>query len=152
MSCLPSNVKTFIDILFLASTLTNFLCGKMVLSFAFKTFLTINHTVSYSFHVVSLTIDTIIYFLSLPVALISFSYVSLSTFNVSYFSIFCDWILLCSAALHRSMHCVRVKSGSLWRISPIFLSCFPFIICNLIISSSVMLFHSQSLELDFKFN
>ena len=63
MNYLSSNLKTFIDILFFAFTLTNIWCDKMVLSFAFKTFLTISRTVSYSFHVVSLTIDAIIFLL-----------------------------------------------------------------------------------------
>ena len=61
MNCLPSHVKTFIYVLSLAFTLTNFWCDKMVLSFAFKIFLTISWTVSYSFHIVSLTIDAIIF-------------------------------------------------------------------------------------------
>ena len=51
MNCLPSNMKILIDILFLAFTLTNFWCGKMILSFAFKTFQTISWTVSCSFQV-----------------------------------------------------------------------------------------------------
>ena len=81
------------------------------------------------------------FFLSLLVALIPFSCVSLSIFNLLYFSIFSNWILLCSAALHQSIHCIRVKSGSLQRISCIFLLCIPFIICNLLILFYRQCFH-----------
>ena len=124
MNCLPYNVKTFVNFFLALVTFANIWFGQMVFSLASKTFLTISWTVSGSFYMASLTINAIILFFFLPVALISFSYVSSSTFNFSYFSIFCDWILLCSAALHRSIHCVRVKSGSLRRISRVFYRVF----------------------------
>lgn len=47
MNCLPFNVKTFINSLLTVVTLANSWCGKMVFSFASKTFLTISWRVSY---------------------------------------------------------------------------------------------------------
>ena len=150
MNCLPSNVKTFIDILFLAFTLTNFWCGKKVLSFTFKTFLTIldsflflscgfsdnryNHISSYLFQ-----------------SHWYLSHVSLSTFNLLYFSVFCDWILLCSAALHGQY----TVSGLYQVLSGEFLV---FFYCVFFSLSAVWSYCSwchcsiQSLELYFKFN
>ena len=151
MNCLPSNVKTFIDVLFLAFTLTNFLCGKMVLSFAFKTFLAISGAVSYFFHVVSLTIHAVIFlFISFSRINIFLICVIVNIWFVFFNFLRLDFTFFCSSASVNTL-CqgqIRFSQENFSGFSIV----YSFFNCNLIISFSVTFFHSQSLEPYFIFN